>query len=34
VGDPDASAGDDAPTGIDLIKRELGGQVVDETDNG
>jgi hypothetical protein len=34
VRDPDASAGDDAPTGIDLIKRELGGQVVDETDNG
>jgi len=34
VRDPDASVGDDAPTGIDLIKRELGGQVVDETDNG
>jgi DNA polymerase-3 subunit gamma/tau len=34
VRDPDASAGDDALTGIDLIKRELGGQVVDETDNG
>jgi len=34
VGDPDASAGDNAVTGIDLIKRELGGRVVDETDNG
>jgi DNA polymerase III subunit gamma/tau len=34
VRDPDASVGDDALTGIDLIKRELGGQVVDETDNG
>jgi DNA polymerase III subunit gamma/tau len=34
VRDPDASAGDDALTGIDLIKRELGGRVVDETDNG
>jgi hypothetical protein len=34
VRDPDASAGDDALTGIDLIKRELGGQIVDETDNG
>jgi DNA polymerase-3 subunit gamma/tau len=33
VRDPDASAGDDALTGIDLIKRELGGQIVDETDN-
>ena len=32
--DPEASAGDDALTGVDLIKRELGGQVVDETDNG
>jgi DNA polymerase-3 subunit gamma/tau len=32
--DPDASAGPDALTGIDLIKRELGGQVVDETDHG
>jgi DNA polymerase III subunit gamma/tau len=31
--DPDASVGDDALTGIDLIKRELGGQIVDETDN-
>jgi DNA polymerase III subunit gamma/tau len=34
VRDPDASAGDDALTGVDLIKRELGGQVVDETGNG
>jgi DNA polymerase III subunit gamma/tau len=34
VRDPDASAGDDALTGIDLIKRELGGQIVDETDHG
>lgn len=34
VRDPDASAGDDALTGIDLIKRELGGRVVDETDHG
>jgi DNA polymerase-3 subunit gamma/tau len=34
VRDPDASAGDGALTGIDLIKRELGGRVVDETDNG
>ncbi len=34
VRDPEASAGDDALTGVDLIKRELGGQVVDETDNG
>jgi DNA polymerase III subunit gamma/tau len=34
VRDPDASVGDDALTGIDLIKRELGGRVVDETDNG
>jgi DNA polymerase III subunit gamma/tau len=33
VRDPDASAGDEALTGIDLIKRELGGQIVDETDN-
>jgi DNA polymerase-3 subunit gamma/tau len=32
--DPDASAGDAALTGIDLIKRELGGQIVAETDNG
>ena len=31
--DPEASAGDNALTGVDLIKRELGGQVVDETDN-
>jgi DNA polymerase III subunit gamma/tau len=34
VRDPEASAGDDTLTGIDLIKRELGGRVVDETDNG
>jgi len=34
VRDPDASAGDDALTGVDLIKRELGGQVVDETGSG
>ncbi len=34
VRDPDASAGQAALTGIDLIKRELGGQVVDETDHG
>jgi DNA polymerase III subunit gamma/tau len=34
VRDPDASAGDEALTGIDLIKRELGGRIVDETDNG
>jgi hypothetical protein len=32
--DPDASAGHVALTGIDLIKQELGGQIVDETDNG
>jgi DNA polymerase III subunit gamma/tau len=34
VRDPDASAGHAALTGIDLIKHELGGQIVDETDNG
>jgi DNA polymerase-3 subunit gamma/tau len=34
VRDPDASAGQAALTGIDLIKRELGGQIVDETDHG
>ena len=32
--DPDASAGHAALTGIDLIKRELGGQILGETDNG
>ena len=32
--DPDASAGHAALTGIDLIKQELGGQILDETDNG
>ena len=34
VRDPDASVGQAALTGIDLIKRELGGQIVDETDHG
>jgi hypothetical protein len=33
VTDPDASAGDDVLTGMDLIRRELGGQVIDEIDN-
>jgi DNA polymerase-3 subunit gamma/tau len=33
VTDPDASAGADALTGMDLIRRELGGQVIDEIDN-
>jgi DNA polymerase-3 subunit gamma/tau len=32
--DPDASAGHAALTGIDLIKQELGGHVLDETENG
>ena len=32
--DPDASAGHATLTGIDLIKRELGGQILGETDNG
>jgi hypothetical protein len=31
--DPDASAGHATLTGIDLIKRELGGQILGETDN-
>ena len=34
VTDPDASSGEDALTGMDLIRRELGGQVIDEIDNG
>jgi DNA polymerase-3 subunit gamma/tau len=34
VTDPDASAGEDALTGMDLIRRELGGRVIDEIDNG
>jgi hypothetical protein len=32
--DPDASAGHAALTGIDLIKQELGGRILGETDNG
>jgi DNA polymerase III subunit gamma/tau len=33
VADPDASAGEADLTGMDLIKRELGGQIIDEIDN-
>jgi DNA polymerase-3 subunit gamma/tau len=33
VNDPDASVGEADLTGMDLIKRELGGQIIDEIDN-
>jgi DNA polymerase III subunit gamma/tau len=33
VTDPDASAGEADLTGMDLIKRELGGRIIDEIDN-
>ena len=31
--DPDASAGEADLTGMDLIRRELGGRIIDEIDN-
>jgi DNA polymerase-3 subunit gamma/tau len=34
VRDPDASAGQEALTGMELIKRELGGEIIGEIDNG
>src|SRR5579859_1027246 len=33
IDDPDASAGEAGITGMDLIKRELGGKIIDEIDN-
>jgi DNA polymerase-3 subunit gamma/tau len=33
IDDPDASVGEAGITGMDLIKRELGGKIIDEIDN-
>jgi DNA polymerase-3 subunit gamma/tau len=33
IDDPDASIGEADVTGMDLIKRELGGKIIDEIDN-
>jgi hypothetical protein len=34
VADPDSSVGQPVLTGMDLIRRELGGEIIDEIDNG